>query len=125
MAKNAVLEEKSPLVHRKINKTRVNLDSIHAMTKETDHKVVGTFVNIEAPGLPQKFCLKLYEGMPVFNEVLMDNETVTIPLSVARHINEEFNKEEHSYLQDAKGNSLKTGKRVPRGKFLIEQHLDK
>lgn len=112
-----------PLIHRKIGKTPVNMHSINAMTPESDHKVIGTFVNVEAPGCTQKVSLKLYKGMQYFNEVLHDNEKCTIPFSVARYINEEFAKDEHSYLTDERGSPMKTGRKVPRGKFLIEEHL--
>src|SRR6185437_6047548 len=125
MAKNAIAPEqirKEPLFHKKLNRTPVNTESIFAMTPETDHKVIGTFVNIETPGLSQPFTLKLYKHQEPFREVLSDNQRVTIPFSVARWINEEFCREEHSYIQDEKGQPLKTGKKIPRGKFLIEQH---
>jgi|CXWK01.1.fsa_nt_gi hypothetical protein len=112
-----------PLIHRRSNKTAVNLNSINAMTRETDHKVRGQFVNVEYPGLPQKFSGKYYKGMPYFSEILKDGETCVIPLSVARWINEEFCYDQHSHITDDKGLPLKTGKKVPRGKFIIEEHL--
>lgn len=112
-----------PLIHKKINKTRVNANSIYGMTPDTDHKVRGQFVNVEYPGLPQKISGRYYPGMPYFNEVLKDGETTIVPLSVARWINEEFCYDQHSYIQDDKGQPLKTGKKVPRGKFIIEEHL--
>lgn len=126
MAKGMILTTEvrhDPLIHRKTNKTPVNPNCISGMTPETDHKVRGQFVNVEYPGLPQKISGKYYKGMPYFSEVLKDGETTTIPLSVARWINEEFGYDQHSYIQDEKGAPLKTGKKVPRGKFIIEEHL--
>jgi hypothetical protein len=112
-----------PLIHKRNNKTPVNVDSIEAMTPETDYKVVGTFVNIETRGVAQKFCGKYYSGMPYFCQTLEEGVKYTIPLSVARWINERFGNEKHSHIQDEKGNPIKDGNFHPRGKFIIEQHL--
>ena len=105
-----------------VNMSVVNKDSIEAMTPETDKKVTGTFVNIECQGQPAKICGKYYKGMNYFSEVFEDGKKYTIPLSVARFINERINYEQHSYLTDAEGNPLKTGKTMPRYKFMIESH---
>jgi len=54
-AKSPIVAKKSNgLLLTKKNLTPVNTDSIEAMTPETDYDVVGTFVNIEAPGVAQK-----------------------------------------------------------------------
>ncbi len=116
-------EVKDPLIHRRIGKKPVNVNSIYAMTPEMDYKVKGQFVNVEYPGLSQMVCGKYYKGMPYFKEVLNDGETVVIPLSVARWINEEMGYDQHSYIKDERGEPLKTGKKIPRGKFIIEEHL--
>src|ERR1700676_4563778 len=108
-----------PLIHKRINKTPVNVNSVYGMTPEKDHKVRGQYVNVEYPGLSQKISVKLYPGMPYFCETLKDNETCVIPYSVARFINEDLGYDQHSYLTDDKGNPIKTGKKVARGKFII------
>jgi hypothetical protein len=90
------------------------------MTRQTDKKVVGTFMNIECPGQTAKVCCLYYKGMEYFNRVFQDQERCTIPLSVARHINERCFYEPHSYLQDERGSYIKTGKKLPRYKFMIE-----
>jgi hypothetical protein len=118
-----VEQVKDPLIHRRISKKPVNVNSVFAMTPETDYKVRGQFVNVEYPGLPQLVCGKYYNGMPYFKELLKDGETVIIPLSVARWINEEMGYDQHSYIKDEKGDPIKTGKKIPRGKFIIEEHL--
>jgi len=126
MAKGMIstLETRSdPLIHKRIGKTPVNTNSIYAMTPEKDYKVRGQFVNVEYPGLSQKISVKLYPGMPYFCETLKDGDTCIIPLSVARFINEDLGYDQHSYLTDDKGNPLKSGKKIPRGKFIIEEHL--
>ncbi len=114
--------KKDPLIHRKINKTPVNTDSIEAMTPETDKKVFGTFVNIECPSQPAKICGKYYKGMPYFSETMEDGKKYTIPLSVARYINERLCYHRHSYIQDEKGNPIKDAIPVFRYKFIIENY---
>jgi len=107
-------------VHKRLNRTVVNKDSIEAMTRETDKMVTGTFVNIECPGQPAKIYGKYYKGMEPFCQVLEDDQKVTIPLSVARFINERCKHHKHSYILDDKGNPLKEDKPTPRYKFLVE-----
>jgi len=114
---------RDPLIHKRINKKPVNVNSVFAMTAENDYKVRGQYVNVEYPGLTQKISIKLYKDMAYFNEVLEDGKSVVIPLSVARWINEEMGYDQHSYIQDDKGNPIKMGKKIPRGKFIIEEHL--
>jgi hypothetical protein len=109
-----------PLVHRRINRAPVNVESIEAMTPDMDKKVRGTFVNIECPGQPAKISCKLYKGMQYFSETFLDNGTYTIPLSVARHINERCKAFKHSYLMDDKGNPIKEEKPTARYKFIVE-----
>lgn len=117
---NPIEVKNDPLIHRKINKHAVNTESIYAMTPESDKKVVGTFMNIECPGQPAKISCKIYRGMEYFSKVFEDQERCTIPLSVSRFINEDVGYDQHSYLQDEKGNPIKTGKKQPRYKFMVE-----
>ena len=116
-------ERKDPLIHRKINKSAVNVESIEAITPQTDKKVRGTFVNIECPGQPAKVSAKLYKGMEYFSQVLEDGSIYTIPWSVARYINERIKADKHSYLTDPNGNPIKENKQIPRYKFMIEQFI--
>lgn len=112
--------QKSSLIHMPISHKPTNLDSIEAMTPEQDRAVTGTFINVEYPGQPAKISFKGYKGMNYFSRVFEDGERCTIPLSVARFINERCHFEEHSYLQDEKGDPIKTGRTKPRYKFTAE-----
>ncbi len=112
--------EKVSLINPKINMKPVNKDSIEAMTIETDKKVSGTFVNIECPGQPAKISGKYYRGMEYFCKTFTDNEKCTIPLSVARFINERCCHDQHGYLLDEKGQSVKSSKPVARYKFMAD-----
>ena len=109
-----------PLIHGMIKKTPVNVDSIEGMTRETDKMVTGTFVNVECPGQPAKICNKFYKKMEYFHKVMEDGERYTIPLSVARFINERCCRDVHGFILDANGNPLKSLKAIARYKFMVE-----
>lgn len=119
-AKMIIPKEQRVRVDTHQNHTPVNNDSIEGMTPEKDHPVKGSFTNIECPGQPAKISCRYYKGMQPFSKTFEDGEKATIPLSVARHINERCYYEEHSYLLDDEGNPLKTGKTKPRYKFIPE-----
>lgn len=119
-----LIDKKSSLsIHKPINRKPVNVDSIEGMTRDKDNKVVGQFVNIECPGQPAKISCRLYKGMEYFNELMKDGETYTIPLSVARFINEMIKSSTHVHLLDEKGEQVKGTKSISRYKFIIEKHL--
>lgn len=115
-------KQRSVLIHNAISKTVANPESILAMTPETDKNVTGTFVNVECPGQPARICAKYYKKMPYFEKTFIDNEKATIPLSVARWINEECFTQQHTNILDEAGNPTKGLKKIPRYKFLVENY---
>lgn len=115
-------ESRMTLIHKPINRTPVNKDSLEGMTKETDKPVSGTFINIECPGQPAKVSCKIYKGMEYFTKTFEDNEKCRIPLSVARFINEKCQHETHSHILDEKGMHIKNPKPQSRYKFMIEAY---
>lgn len=108
-----------PLIHPPISRSRVNINSIEAMTKETDKMVSGTFMNVECPGQPATISCRYYKGQPFFSKTMEDGEMYEIPLSVARHINERIYHEPHSYIQDERGKYIKSPKKIFRHKFIV------
>jgi hypothetical protein len=96
------------------------MESIEALTPETDKMVTGTFLNVECPGQPAKISCRYHKWAEYFTNTFEDNQKYTIPLSVAMHINERCKKEEHSYLTDEKGQPLKTNKYTARYRFSLE-----
>lgn len=105
-----------------INRHVVNKDSIEALTRETDKDVTGTFINVECPGQPGKICCKYYRGMQYFNRTFQDGEVATIPLSVARHINERVKNDKHEHLLDEQGKPVKTSKFFARYQFIVTNY---
>jgi len=107
-------------LHKPISRQPVNKDSIEALTPEKDRMVSGTFVNVEYPGQPGKVSCKLYKGMEYFSKTFIDNERASIPLSVARFINERCFSTKHTNLTDEKGNPLKGEDKQARYKFIVD-----
>ena len=116
-------EARTPLLNKSRSRVIVNHDSIECMTPETDKMVRGTFVNIECPGQTAKVCGHYYKHMQYFEKVFEDNEVCTIPLSVARFINERCKAIKHKYLVDQNGQPLKGDEYQARYKFLIESFV--
>ncbi len=101
------------------SKKPVNKDSIEAMTKATDKMVKGIFKNLECPGQTGFVACRMYKDQPVFQKWFEDGEEAEIPLSVARHINENTSYPVHGYLLDAGGQYVKgTGRIVQRYEFV-------
>lgn len=119
MTKSVIKPEppKAGYIHKRINRSPVNVDSIEAITPETDRMVTGTFSNIECPGQPAKICAKLYRDMEYFAQTFEDGQNYTIPLSVARWINERCFFTQNTHLLDEKGQPIKGTKKIPRYKF--------
>lgn len=109
------------LIHKPINKTAVNPDSIEGMTPDTDRMVYGSFVNVETPGQPAKICGRYYRGMQYFEKTMEDNQKYEIPYSVARFINERCVADTHRYILDEKGAPSKESVTRARYKFIIER----
>lgn len=106
-----------------VSKVPVNTDSIEAMTAEKDHMVSGIFKNLECPGQPGYVCCRIYKGQPIFQKWFDDGEETVIPLSVARHINQNTQYPIHSYLLDEKGNYIKgTGVMKQRFQFVSKDY---
>lgn len=112
-----VTVEPKMTIHKRINRTPVNTDSIEALTPETNRMVTGTFINVECPGQPAKVSCRYHRWMEFFSQVFEDGQKYTIPLSIVRHINEKCKKEEHTSLMDEKGQPIKGNKYTSRYRF--------
>lgn len=116
--------KKTALYIGSASKKPVNKDSIEAMKKEDDKMVSGTFKNLENPGQDGYVACKIYKGQPLFSKWFQDGEEATIPLSVARHINQNAQYAVHGFLLDDKGNQIKgTGRMVQRYQFVSREFM--
>ena len=102
----------------------VNVDSIEAMTKETDKMVTGVFKNIESPGQTGTVSCRFYKGQPIFTKTFFDGEIATIPLSVAKFINTRTSWQRHAYELNEKGDHKKVaGQVVNRYQFVSREFM--
>ncbi len=109
-----VLEEKAP---------EIKHNPVYLKWKEESKMVKGIFRCHEPPGGCVKFSFKKYKWDPVRTYTLYDGMEYELPLSVARHLNQNCNYPIHSYIMDAKGQPLvdRAGKKFQRMNF---QSLD-
>jgi len=86
---------------------------------EKDHKMVkGKFICFEPRGGSMSFSFKKYPGDQVLFYTMKDGEVRTVPLMVAKHLNNDCNYPVHSHVLDANGNpSVQVGRKVKRCSF--------
>jgi hypothetical protein len=99
----------------------VNIDSIEAMTTQTDYLVRGTFIHIEYPGQSLDVACKYYKDQRFFAKRMNDQQEYVIPYSVARHINERILNINHKHLLDSQGNAIKASNNLSKCKFIISE----
>jgi hypothetical protein len=94
--------------------------------REKDREMVrGIFRFHEVPNGTLSFSFKAYKEDPVENFTLVDGEVYTIPLGVARHLNNNCNYPIHAHAQDAEGrNVVKIGHKVQRVSFQSLEFVD-
>jgi hypothetical protein len=87
--------------------------------------VKGIFRFLEVPGGTLSFSFKAYKEDPVENFSLKDGEVYSLPLGVARHINNNMWYPIHSYAQDEHGkHTVKVGQKVHRAMFQSLEFVD-
>lgn len=85
-------------------------------------KVRGIFRFHEVPGGSMAFVYREFPGDPVEKYEMIDGEVYTVPLGVAKHLNNNCWYPIHAYSQDEEGKpSVKIGQKVKRCSF---QSLD-
>lgn len=123
MEKVAPTENKAQYIGN-VSKKAVNKDSIEAMTDKDDRMVTGMFKNLENRGDVGFIACRYRKGQPIFVKKFFDGEIATIPLSVARHINQRCKYEKHGYELDDKGNHKKVvSNLVQRYEFVSTDYM--
>jgi hypothetical protein len=94
--------------------------------KEQDHRMVkGIFRCMEPPGGSVTFSYKKYAGDPVEKYTMADGKVYTVPLMVAKHINNHCTYDIHQHTLDLDGNPrVDVGKRVKRFSFESLDFMD-
>ncbi|MHA1401148.1 MAG: hypothetical protein ACTSQE_12435 [Candidatus Heimdallarchaeaceae archaeon] len=92
---------------------------IEEKRKEDSKLVKGIFKNLEAPGSDVEFPYRAYKGDPIRVYTLEDGESYTIPLGVAKHINNQCTYKRHKHLVDKDGkHNLAWDKSIERYQFV-------
>lgn len=91
---------------------------------EADAKLVtGVFKNLEAPGGDLEFAYRGYKDEPIRVYHFNDGETYTIPLGVAKHLNNTTKVKRHKYLVDSQGKRIVDGTPRQRYQFLSTEYM--
>lgn len=80
--------QKTTEVKKNISSSRVQelQKNLERKQSRDSEKVTGIFKNLEAPGNPHRFVIKLYKGEAPEIYEMFDGERYTIPRGVARHL---------------------------------------
>lgn len=94
--------------------------------RDKDREIVkGVFKYYEVPGGLMEFCFKKYKEDPIEKFKLYDNQVYSIPLGVARHINNNTWYPVHEYATNEDGSPLqRIGKKIRRMAFQSLEFMD-
>lgn len=100
------------------NYRKITPDEMKKM-REKDHKMVkGIFRCYEPAGGSFTFNFLKYKGDEVLKYTMVDGEIYTVPIMVAKHLNQNCWWPRHTHVLDANGNpSVEVGKKVQRCSF--------
>ena len=112
--------EKEEVVMEKVSTAAkpVDRNSIEYKRKRDKELVKGIFHNYEVPGGSLEFTYKKYKGEQVEWFKMVDGEMYTIPLGVAKHLNNDVKYKVHQFKLDETGKKSKMiGKTIKRCSF--------
>lgn len=120
--KNVEISEKLAGTGAMPKKKRLN---IAALREKDRQPVEGIFHFYELPGGVLDFSYKKYKDEPIETFSLMDGNKYTLPLGVAKHLNNSGFYEVHEYNVDENGRpSTRIGKKVRRYGFQSLEFVD-
>lgn len=104
---------------KKTDAPTVSTDPIYLKWKEESKLVKGIFRCHEPRGGSVTFSFRKYKWDAVKTYTMVDGEEYEIPLSVARHLNNNCNYFEHTHILDSHGKPIvdRVGKKVSRMNF--------
>lgn len=97
-AKNLTKHEPIPLSEKELGKKRWL-----ELQEEEKKQVRGKFIYNECPGGIMELSFKKFKGEPIKKYSLKDGEVYTIPLSVARHLNNNCCFPSYTFKNDEQG----------------------
>lgn len=104
---------------------KIKAEDLRIQKRDEDSKMVtGIFKNDEVKGGDLTFTVRFYKEDPYKTYYFEDGKTYTIPLGVAKHINNMTRQKEHAYLVDAEGKKIKgIGSHRQRYTFLSTEFM--
>jgi hypothetical protein len=86
---------------------KILAEDLRIKQRDEDSKIVtGIFKCDEVKGGDLTFTIKLYKEDPYKTYYLEDGKTYSIPLGIAKHINNMTRQKEHAYLVDKDGKKI-------------------
>ena len=102
-----------------------NAENLRAMRDKDRQMVRGVFKYYEVPGGSVGFCFKKYKEDPIEKFDLIDGQIYTIPLGVAKHINNNTWYPIHEYSKNEDGTSMqRIGQKIRRMAFQSLEFMD-
>lgn len=107
------------------DQAKKNTTNLKYQRDKDSEMVKGIFHFYEVPGGSMSFNFKKYKGDKVTRYDMVDGQVCTIPLGVAKHLNQNGSYPIHKHLKDENGNvSMKVGQRVNRFGFQSLEFMD-
>jgi len=108
---------------------RTKKPSLEAQRNRMREKVTGIFHFYEVPGGSMSFSFREFKGDEVQRYDMIDGETYTVPLGVARHLNNNCHYPEHAYFQaegtkGADSRVMRIAKKIRRVGFQSLEFVD-
>ncbi len=94
--------------------------------RDRDRELVkGVFKDYEVPGGSMGFSFRKYLGDPIEQYTMVDGSVYTIPLGVAKHLNNNCWYPVHSYMKDENGNpTARVSEKIKRYGFQSLEFMD-
>ena len=114
------------MTHETTAKIKKVKESLRYQRDKDRQPVKGIFRFYEVPGGSLGFNFKKYKGDPVARYDLVDGQIYTLPLGVAKHLNNNGQYPIHQHMKDEAGNvSMRIGQKVNRFGFQSLEFMDK
>ena len=112
------------MAENKKDSSKVKVNLTYQRDKDRE-KVRGIFRFHEVPGGSMSFMFKAYKEDQLERYDMVDGEVYTIPLGVAKHLNNDCWYPVHAYTTDENGrSSMKIGQKVKRCSFQSLEFVD-
>ena len=93
--------------NKRTKEEKIKGEDMRIQARDNDSKLVtGVFKNLEVAGGDLTFTLRLYKEDSYKTYTFLDGEKYTVPIGVAKHINNMTKQKQHAYLVDQNGQKM-------------------